>query len=226
MTLIFLASQTPAWAENLKGNFALSFQGGGLGNLEERFFSTFTPLFGGGLEYYLFNPLSAGVQFQFSTKGNFGSPVSLGVGSVSGSGFRTSTRLFQSTFFARPSIAVGSGVKFFTLAGVSITKVTRTSSGGIVPAGSNRPEDEGNKIAGKFGAGAFIHLKSNIHLNFTGAFDTQPQRLFSTQAGLTFFFDPFPKKIESTKNFRFRMKKTFSSGNLLSSFGYQTSIRR
>lgn len=201
LTLIFLANQTPAWAENLKGNFALSFQGGGLGNLEGSFFRSLTPLFGGGLEYYFLNPVSAGVEFQFSTKGNLGSPVSLGVGSVSGSGFRASTRLFQSTFFARPTIAVGSGVKFFALAGVSITKVARNSSGGVAPAGSNGPEDESNKIAGKFGTGAFIHLKSNMDLNFTAAFDTQPQKLFSTQAGLTFFFNPFPQKIKPTKNF-------------------------
>ncbi len=196
-----LIDQSPAFGEGQRGNFALSFQGGGLGNLEERFFSTVTPLFGGGLEYYLFNPLSAGVQFQFSTKGNFGSPVSLGVGNVSGSGFRTSTRLFQSAFFARPTLALGSGVKLFVLAGVSATKVTRTSSGGVVPAGSNGSGDEGHIVGGKFGAGAFIHLKSNIHLNFTAAFDTQPQRLLSTQAGLTFFFNPFTRKIDSRRIF-------------------------
>lgn len=196
-----LTNQSPAFGEGQKGNFALSFQGGGLGSLEGSFFRSLTPLFGGGLEYYLIHPVSVGAQFQFSTNGSFGSPVSLGVSSVSGSGFRTSTRLLQSTFFARPTLALGSGVKLFALAGVSATKVTRTSSGGVVPAGSNGSEDEGNIVGGKFGAGAFIHLKSNMDLNFTAAFDTRPQKLFSTQAGLTFFFNPFPKKIESTKNF-------------------------
>jgi len=197
-TLTILALFTPSLtAGSQKQNFALSFQGGGLGNLEERFFKSLTPLFGGGLEYYPLNPVSAGIQFQFSTKGNFGSPVSLGIGGIGASGSRTSSRLFQTTFFTRPTASVGSGLKFFGIAGVSVTKITRTSNVQVVPAGSTGTVDEGNKIGGKFGAGAFIHLKSNIHLNFTAAFDTQPQKLFSTQTGLTFFFNPFQKKESS-----------------------------
>jgi len=196
-TLTILALFTPSpSAGPSKQNFALSFQGGGLGNLDERFFKSLTPLFGGGLEYYPLNPISVGVQFQFSTKGNFGSPVSLGIGSIGASGSRTSTRLFQTTFFTRPTASVGSALKFFAIAGVSVTKITRTSNMQVVPAGSTGSVDQANKIGGKFGAGAFIHLKSNIHLNFTAAFDTQPQKLFSTQTGLTFFFNPFSQKAD------------------------------
>ncbi|MCI0595250.1 MAG: hypothetical protein L0Z48_01765 [candidate division Zixibacteria bacterium] len=181
----------PAFGEGPKGNFALSMQGGGFGNLEDRFFKSMAFVVSGGLEYYPLNPISAGIQFQFSPEGSFGSPVSLGVGSVSGSGSRRSDRLFQTTLFARPTLAAGSGVKFFGLAGVSWTKVTPANGGEIVATGSSEPENKGNKIGAKFGAGTFVHLKSNTHLNFTAAFDTEPQKLFSTQIGLTFFFNPF-----------------------------------
>ena len=194
VAFVTLCGSSLIFGENQKGNFALTLQGGGFGNLEDRFFKSLAFVVSGGLEYYLLNPVSAGLQFQFSPEGTFGSPVNLGVGSVSGGGSRRSDRLFQITLFVRPTLAVGSGVKLFALAGVSATKVTRTSSGGVIPAGSNSSEDESNKIGAKFGCGTLIHLKSNMHLNFTAAWDTQPQNLFSTQAGLTFFFNPFVKK--------------------------------
>ena len=196
-----VTSQAPAFGEGQKGDFALTMQGGGLGNLEGRFFKTFSPVFSGGLEYYPINPIATGIQFQFSPKNTFGSPVSLGVGSVGASGSRRSDQLFQTTLFVRPVATVSSAVKFFALAGLSATKVTRTAGGETVSTGSGDPENEGHKIGAKFGAGTFVHIKSNMDLNFTAAFDTRPQRLFSTQAGLTFFFNPFPQKIESTKNF-------------------------
>ncbi|MGH8004114.1 MAG: hypothetical protein ACRECJ_05270, partial [Limisphaerales bacterium] len=178
--VVFIAlTNHPAFGEGQKGSFALTMQGGGFGNLEDRFFKSLAFVVSGGLEYYPLNPISAGIQFQFSPKGTFGSPVTLGVGSISGSGYRRSDRLFQTTLFARPTIAFGSGLKFFALAGISATKVTRSSSGGVIPAGSNGSEEEGNKIGAKFGAGAFIHLKSNTYLNFTAAYDTQPQKLLS-----------------------------------------------
>ena len=194
VAFVTLCGSSLTFGENQKGNFALTLQGGGFGNLEDRFFKTLAFVVSGGLEYYLLNPVSAGLQFQFSPEGTFGSPVNLGVGSVSGGGSRRSDRLFQITLFVRPTLAVGSGAKLFALAGVSATKVTRTSSGGVIPAGSSSSEDKSNKIGAKFGGGTLIHLKSNMHLNFTAAFDTRPQKLFSTQAGLTFFFNPFVKK--------------------------------
>ncbi len=184
----------PAFGEGRKGNFALSMQGGGFGNLEDRFFKSMAFVVSGGLEYYPVNPVSAGIQFQFSPESSFGSPVSLGVGSVSGSGSRRSDRLFQTTLFARPTLTAGSGIKFYGLAGVSLTKVTPTNGGETVATGSGNSENAGNKVGAKFGAGALIHLKSNMHLNFMAAFDTQPQKLFSTQAGLTFFFNPLIQK--------------------------------
>ncbi|MGE5693645.1 MAG: hypothetical protein ACM3YF_07695 [Candidatus Zixiibacteriota bacterium] len=196
VAFVTLCGSSLTFGENQKGNFALTLQGGGFGNLEDRFFKSLAFVVSGGLEYYLLNPVSAGLQFQFSPEGTFGSPVNLGVGSVSGGGSRRSDRLFQTTLFARPTLTVSSSLRFFTLAGISLTKVTRTSDGTVVPLGSGGSEEEGNKIGGKFGAGSFIHLKSNIHLNFTAAWDTQPQNLFSTQAGLTFFFNPFVKKNE------------------------------
>ncbi len=196
-----LISQAPAFGEGQKGNFALSFQGGGFGNLEGRFFKTLSPVFSGGLEYYPLSAVAAGIQFQFSPKNSFGSPVSLGVGSVSASGSRESNRLFQTTFFLRPMVAASSAVKLFALAGVSLTKISLTATGGEISTGSGNPDNEGHRIGAKFGAGTFIHLKSNIHLNLTSAFDTQPQKLFSTQAGLVFFFNPFPQKTDLKKTF-------------------------
>jgi opacity protein-like surface antigen len=154
----------------------------------------------GGLEYYPLSPVSAGLQFQFSPKGTFGSPVTLGVGSVSGSGSRRSDRLFQTTLFARPILSSGSSMKLFGLAGVTLTRVTLTNGKEIVATGSPNPENEGNKIGVKFGAGILLHLRSNTHLNITAAYDTRPQKLFSAQAGLTFFFNPFLQKTDPPEN--------------------------
>ena len=186
-----MVGQFPEFAEGRQGNFALSMQGGGFGNLEDGFFKSMAFVVSGGLEYYPLSPVSAGLQFHFSPKGTFGTPVTLGVGSVSGSGSRRSDRLFQTTLFARPILSAGSSMKFFGLAGVTLTKVTLTNGEEIVATGSPNPENEGNKIGAKFGAGTLVHLRSNTHLNITAAYDTRPQKLFSAQAGLTFFFNPF-----------------------------------
>jgi hypothetical protein len=195
-----LFSFSSTWGENQKGDFALTLQGGGFGNLEDRFFKSLSLVVSGGLEYYTFNPISAGLQFQFSPKGTFGSPVSLGVGTVGGGGYRRSDRLFQSTLFVRPMLSAGSSVKFFALAGVSLTKVTLTNGNEAVATGSPNPENEGNKIGAKFGGGTLLHLRSNTHLNITAAYDTRLQKLFSAQAGLTFFFNPFLQKTDPPEN--------------------------
>lgn len=195
-----LFSFSSTWGENQKGDFALTLQGGGFGNLENRFFKSLSFVISGGLEYYPLSPVSAGLQFQFSPKGTFGSPVNLGVGSVSGSGSRRSDRLFQTALFARPILAAGSSIKFFALAGVSLTKVTLTNGNEAVATGSPNPENEGNKIGAKFGGGTLLHLRSNTHLNITAAYDTRPQKLFSAQAGLTFFFNPFSQKTDPPAN--------------------------
>lgn len=194
-----LFSFSSTWGENQKGDFALTLQGGGFGNLENQFFKSLSLVVGGGLEYYAFNPISAGLQFQFSPKGTFGSPVTLGVGTVGG-GSRRSDRLFQSTLFVRPMLSAGSSVKFFALAGISLTKVTLANGNETVAAGLPDPENEGNKIGAKFGGGTLLHLLSNTHLNITAAYDTRPQKLFSAQAGLTFFFNPFLQKTDPPEN--------------------------
>ncbi len=196
-----LTSPFPAFGKGQKGDFALTMQGGGFGNLEDRFFKSLAFVVSGGLEYYPLNPVSAGIQFQFSPKGTFGSPVSLGVGSVSGGGYRRSDRLFQTALFVRPTLLSGSTVKVFALAGVTWTKVTRGDGVEAVATGSLGTENEAERVGMKFGGGALILLHSNMYLNFTAAYDTRPQKLFSTQAGLTFFFNPFMKKSESSKNF-------------------------
>ncbi|HXF48846.1 MAG TPA: hypothetical protein VNL73_05410 [Verrucomicrobiae bacterium] len=195
-----LAGPASAFAKGQKGDFALTVQGGGFGNLEDRFFKSLSFVTSGGLEYYPLSPVSAGLQFQFSPKGTFGGPVTLGVGSVGGSGSRRSDRLFQTILFVRPTLTVSSGLKFFALAGISLAKVTRTSDGTVVPLGSDGSEEEGSKVGAKFGAGTWIHLRSNTHLNITAAYDTQPQKLFSAQAGLTFFFNPFLQKTDPPEN--------------------------
>lgn len=200
LVLLALAGPASAFAKGQKGDFALTMQGGGFGNLEDRFFKSFSFVISGGLEYYPLSPVSAGLQFQFSPKGTFGTPVTLGVGSVSGSGSRRSDRLFQTALFARPILPAGSSIKFFGLAGVTLTKVTLANGEETVAAGSPDPENEGNKIGAKFGAGAWIHLRSNTHLNITAAYDTRPQNLFSAQAGLTFFFNPFSQKTNPPEN--------------------------
>jgi opacity protein-like surface antigen len=191
---IILTSQSPAFGDEQKGSFALSMQGDGFGNLEDRFFKNLALVVSGAVEYYPIKPFGAGLQFQFSPKGTFGSPVTLGVGTVSGAGYRRSDRFFQTTLFARPTLAAGSAVKLFALVGVTLTKVTLANGDETVATGSPDPENEGNKTGTKFGAGTFIHLKSNTHLNLTAAFDTRPQKFLSTQIGLTFFFNPFSPK--------------------------------
>jgi opacity protein-like surface antigen len=200
LVLLALAGPASAFAKGQKGDFALTMQGGGFGNLEDRFFKSLSFVVSGGLEYYPISPVSAGLQFQFSPKGTFGSPVTLGVGTVSGGGYRRSDRLFQSTLFVRPTLAAGTSVKLFALAGVSLTKVTLTNGNEAVATGSPNPENEGNKIGVKFGAGTLLHLRSNTHLNITVAYDTRPHKLFSAQAGLTFFFNPFLQKTDPPEN--------------------------
>jgi opacity protein-like surface antigen len=196
-----LAGPISAFAKGEKGDFALTMQGGGFGNLENRFFKSLSFVVSGGLEYYPLSPVSAGLQFQFSPKGTVGTPVTLGVGSISGSGSRRSDRLFQTTLFVRPTLATGSAVKFFGLAGATLTKITFFTNGGeTVATGPPEPENEGNKIGVKFGAGTLLHLRSNTHLNITAAYDTRPQKLFSAQAGLTFFFNPFLQKTDPPEN--------------------------
>lgn len=192
LAVVFLGATVPVAAQKAtRGNFVLSIQGGGLGNLEDRFFKSLSILFGGGLDYYPIAPISGGVQFQFSTKGNYGSPVAIGVGTLAASGSRASSRLFQTAFLVKPTLPLGADVRLFGLAGATFTKITGVS-------GSQT--GEGDKFGGKFGAGAYVHLKSNVHLNLVAAFDTQPQKLFSTQTGLSFFFNPF-----SPKNAKARM---------------------
>ncbi|MCI0329705.1 MAG: hypothetical protein L0196_01960 [candidate division Zixibacteria bacterium] len=200
VAFVAIISQFPAFGQGQKGNFALSMQGGGFGNLEDRFFKSMAFVVSGGLEYYPLNPVSFGIQFQFSPKGSFGGPVTLGVGSVSGSGYRRSDRLFQTTIFARPTVPLGSAVNIFGVAGMSLTKVTRLNGEEIAATGPSEAAEEGERIGAKFGGGALIHLKSNTHLNFTAAYDTQPRKLLSAQAGLTFFFDPFSRKSDSNKS--------------------------
>ncbi len=189
-----LTNLSSVFGEGQKGNFALTIQGGGFGNLEDRFFKSWAFLVGGGLEYFPINPISAGIQFQFSPKNSFGSPVTLGVGSVSGAASRRSDRLFQTNLFARPTFTVKPAVKFFGLAGVTLTKVVRTSSGEVVATGSENSKSKTNKVGAKFGGGMLVHLKSDMHLNVLAAFDTSPQKLFSTQLGISFFFNPFLSK--------------------------------
>jgi hypothetical protein len=195
--LAFNASPLPAGPQ--KQNFALSFDGGVFSEPNRGLFDNASALVGAGLEYYLFDQIGMGAQFNFSTRDNFGSPVGIGIGTIGASGQRSSNDWLQTLLYFRLAERHSSALKFFILAGPTFNRVTNRSGRRISFGDVHTLEDRATVVGGKLGTGLFIRLKNETHLNFMFAGDSKPQILFSAQAGLTFFFNPFHKNDPTTR---------------------------
>ncbi len=171
------------YADNQKGNLALSFKSGPFWSANDRAKNP-RLVFGLGLEYYFkprvgFDQIALGGEFSFyseiHTSQNPDVPIS-----------RISEHNYQNCLFVQVVENNNKAIKMIFFIGPTLNMIReKTKYGG----GLND-----TKFGGKAGIGALIKLRPNLALKILPVLEINSNSTISTTVGLTFFFNPFTNK--------------------------------